>query len=237
MTYISLREFIDDILLIVRNNNISESEDLSRHQIATWIRAYKQMILKDRLDKQKEQSPNDDEIEDYIENIFVREKGPLELEDVPSLDENPIFTRRTKQKLNNIYDDNETSILSVHDQNGCVIQYMNHARRHYHYFRRYTSQELTAYYEDGYIYVEGTQDNNKLKYIWVKAIYEDLPEDSDNEDTLDEDEIKIPAWLVPPIKNNIMKNELSFMLNRPSDDDNNATLASVKPHGPQDAEK
>ena len=41
MTYISLREFIDDILLIVRNNNISESEDLSRHQIAVWIRTYK----------------------------------------------------------------------------------------------------------------------------------------------------------------------------------------------------
>jgi hypothetical protein len=30
MASISLKEFIDDILLLVRNNNISESEDLSR---------------------------------------------------------------------------------------------------------------------------------------------------------------------------------------------------------------
>jgi hypothetical protein len=30
MNYFSLRTLIDDILLIVRNNNISESEDLSR---------------------------------------------------------------------------------------------------------------------------------------------------------------------------------------------------------------
>jgi hypothetical protein len=30
MTYTSLKEIIDDILLLVRNNNISESEDLSR---------------------------------------------------------------------------------------------------------------------------------------------------------------------------------------------------------------
>ena len=74
MTYISLREFIDDILLLVRNNNISESEDLSRHQIAVWIRAYKQAILKDRLDKQKEQAPDDDELEDYVDDIFIREK-------------------------------------------------------------------------------------------------------------------------------------------------------------------
>ena len=71
MTYISLREFIDDILLIVRNNNISESEDLSRHQIAVWIRAYKQMILKDRLDKQKEQAIDDELLEDYIDDIFI----------------------------------------------------------------------------------------------------------------------------------------------------------------------
>lgn len=236
MTYISLRELIDDILLIVRNNNISESEDLSRHQITTWIRAYKQMILKDRLDKQKDSAPNDDELEDYIDNTFVREKGPLELEDVPSLDEYPIFTRRTKEKLENVHNDDESSILSIHDQHGCIIQYMNHARRHYQNFRKYTNQELTAYYEGGYVYVQGTQDNNKLKYIWVLAVYEDLPGETEDQE-LDEDEIKIPAWLVPTIKSNIMKNELSFMLNRPSDDDNNATLASVKPHGPQDAEK
>ena len=33
------------------------------------------------------------------------------------------------------------------------------------------------------------------------------------------------------------KLKLAFMLNRPSDDSNNATLASVKPHGPQDDEE
>jgi hypothetical protein len=38
---ISLKEIIDDILLLVRNNNISESEDLSRAQIASWVNAYR----------------------------------------------------------------------------------------------------------------------------------------------------------------------------------------------------
>ena len=38
-------------------------------------------------------------------------------------------------------------------------------------------------------------------------------------------------------ENGILKNELPFMLNRPSDDSNNSTLASVKPHGPQDDEE
>ena len=50
-------------------------------------------------------------------------------------------------------------------------------------------------------------------------------------------DIKIPSWMVPTIKEMIMKSELSFMLQRPSDDSNNATIANVKPHGPQDQEE
>jgi hypothetical protein len=115
------------------------------------------------------------------------------------------------------------------------IQYMNHIRRHYHYHRKYTGNELTAYYKDGYIYVQGNQDDNKLKNIWVLAIYE---EDVDDIwDSKKEDDIKLPAWILPLIKEAIIKTELNFMLGRPSDDSNNSTLASVKPHGPQDDEE
>ena len=64
-----------------------------------------------------------------------------------------------------------------------------------------------------------------------------MDEGDDDENGPDEDDVMIPAWMVPPIKERIMKNELQFMLNRPSDDSNNATLASVKPHGPQDDEE
>jgi hypothetical protein len=73
----------------------------------------------------------------------------------------------------------------------------------------------------------------------VLAVYEqpDEMEDGDDDDSVGEDEVKIPTWMVPTIKELIMKNELAFMLNRPSDDSNNATLASVKPHGPQDDEE
>lgn len=241
MKYISLRNFIDDILLLVRNNNISESEDLSRAQIAIWIKAYKNAIIKERLDKIKNESKLLDDLEELIENDILSKKevGPLELEDVASRNHKPIFTKKTKDKLENIFENSEKSILSIHDQEGCVIQYMNHVRRHYHYFRRYTYGELTAYYDDGYIYVQGTQDQNNLRYIWVEAIYEnkeDLGDEDDND--LDEDDIKIPAWMVPTIKEHIIKNELIFMLNRPSDDSNNATLDGIKPHnGPIENEK
>jgi hypothetical protein len=89
------------------------------------------------------------------------------------------------------------------------------------------------------MYVQGLVDMGELKYIYVLYLLEvpDDTEDGEGDDAPDEDEVEIPAWLVPGIKERIMKNELAFMLNRPSDDSNNATLASVKPHGPQDDEE
>jgi hypothetical protein len=50
MIKISLRDIVDDILLIVRNNNISESEDFSRGSIISWVKAYKGKLHKDRMD-------------------------------------------------------------------------------------------------------------------------------------------------------------------------------------------
>ena len=66
---------------------------------------------------------------------------------------------------------------------------------------------------------------------------DEMQDDDEDSDDVDEENVTVPSWMVPYIKENIIKIELSFMLNRPSDDSNNATLASVKPHGPQDDEE
>ena len=96
---------------------------------------------------------------------------------------------------------------------------------------------MTGYYkDDGHIYIQGVVDKNVLQYIYVLALYEDSDDRYEGCDA-DEEDILIPAWMVPAIKERIIKNELAFMLDRPSDDSNNATLASVKPHGPQDDEE
>ena len=87
------------------------------------------------------------------------------------------------------------------------------------------------WYENEYIYLEGLTDLNRLRFIWVTGAFTDSDEDGD------EDDIKIPGWMIPDIKAMIIKNELAFILNMPSDDDNNSTLTSVKPEGPQQDEK
>lgn len=243
MNNTSLREIIDDILLLVRNNNISESEDLSRAQIAAWVNHYRRMLWKRHLDELKDKEEQGFDIEDLVDGEYleIRETGPHKIIPVESKDpDRSTFTKVTEDTFENIYNNSWRSILAVHDEAGEDIQYMNHMRRHYQYFRKYTFGELTSYYKDDkHIYVQGLQDNDQLQYIYVLAVYE-VPDDADDaaegEDP-DEDDIKIPTWMIPDIKKLIMTNELAFMLNRPSDDDNNSTLDGIKPDGPREDEK
>lgn len=78
MKTFSARTLIDDILLIVRNNNISESEDMSRDQILSWIMQYKAYLSKKENDKDSETGDDEDPDDSQLSTI-----GPLELIDDP----------------------------------------------------------------------------------------------------------------------------------------------------------
>lgn len=238
MAKISLRTITDDILLLVRNNNISESEDLSREQIHSWIKAYRHKLWKDEQDRRKILALNGQiEWEELIDDeLFKKVETEHDLEEVDSKSNEPLHTKRTIDTLKNVLNNDPKSILAIYDQQGEVIQYTNKVRRYYNYWRKYTFGEMSGYYkDDGHIYIQGLVDGGYLQHIYVLWLQE-VDDDEQDNDT-DEDDILIPAWIVPGIKKGIMENELAFMLNRPSDDSNNSTLASVKPHGPQDDEE
>lgn len=237
----SLKEIIDDLLLLVRNSNISESEDLSRSHIAAWVDHYRRMLWKKHLDELKEQNKRGVDIMDLIDGEFLKLKETYHhLVPVKSKDPHRnTFTKKTEDELENLYCNLWTSIMAVHDEAGENIQYINHVRRHYQYWRKYTFGEMTAYYmDDKHVYVQGLQDQEDLEYIYVLAVYEvPYDEDDDDSDAEDEDDVQIPTWMVPDIKKLILNNELAFMINRPSDDTNNSTLDGIKPHGPKEDEK
>lgn len=223
-----MRTIIDDILLIVRNNNISESEDLSRAQIASWVIQYRAYLAKKQAE-QDEQTGDDTEPSDTINSTTI---GPLELEDWSNSAEDDCcgyMFKKTKDKVLTT-EGSESDIISVYDQNYCPIQYMHNQRKHFHRFRRYTYNEPTCWFDNGYIYIEGSNLDN-IESIYVTGNID--PEGYAN----GEDDVTIPGWMIPDIKKAIMTNELAFMLKRPSDDSNNSTLSSVKPNGPQDKEK
>ena len=216
MKMFSLKSIIDDILLIVRNNNISESEDFSRTQIANWVLAYRALLTKQQKDKEEEEG------EDEGDDSLYKTIGPLELEPVKSLDGNCLHTKKTVEELPELLSNSPENIIAVFDEEGCPIQYMNDKRRHFQYYRKYTFGEMTWFYDNGYIYLQGLVDLGRLKYIWVTGIFTDTDEGS-------EEDIEIPGWMVPTIKQLIMSNELNVMLRMPSDEQNNSTLEEVKP--------
>lgn len=234
MKMFSLRTLIDDIMLLVRNNNISESEDLSRAQIASWILAYKASITKARSDNDAKNGTDDETSLQSLKKTY----GPLEIEVAKRADGTDFpFTKVTTEKIPTLVDNDENNLWSVHDENGHPIQLMNEQRRHFHYFRKYTFGDITARYEadsngDGYIYLDGMYCLPHLKYIYITGLFQD-----EITDDMDEEDINIPDWMVPDIKKLIIDNELRFMLSMPSDDDNNSTLDGIKPAGQQSNEK
>ena len=227
MNVFSLRTVIDDILLIVRNNNISESEDFSRDQLRSWILAYKAYLSKKQHDKDEQEG-----LSDTVDDTLCTTIGPLALQDEKK-NECCVQSKRTVKKIPQLLGNSADDIIQVVDETGCVYQSMSQSRRHYHFFRRYTSAEPCFYYEGGYIYIEG-KCLDDIREIYLTA---NFIESGTNDQDGTEDEVEIPGWMIPDIKKAIMDNELSFLVKRPSDDSNNSALSSVKPHGPQDKEK
>lgn len=219
MSIFSLRTLIDDIFLIVRNNNISESEDLSRAQVAAWILQYRSALIAQEKDK----SPSFDA--DWSDDTFSKIIGPMKLEKVDSLDDTDLHTYRTTEAIGDLLNNNKRFVLAVYDQEHCPIQYMNATRKHFHQFRKYTAHELTWDMEKNYVYVHGVHECG-LGYVWVKYI-------SSEENADDEDEVFLPATMASAIKDLIFKNELAAMIKMPSDDSNNSTLDGIKPGSPQ----
>ena len=115
MNTTTLKEIIDDILLLVRNNNISESEDLSRSQIGAWVNHYRRMLWKKRLDELKDKAKILDLL-DMVDGEFIqlRNIGPLELEKVESQDDDrDSFTKRTVDEIKDLFNGVSSSVLAI----------------------------------------------------------------------------------------------------------------------------
>lgn len=223
MKMFSLNTLIDDILLIVRNNAISESEDLSRAQIEQWIHQYRNMLAKQ------------DDGKGYDISAYAQELSPIELEKISineidnyDVTDNKLcphlFYYRSKNPIPNIVTfNNREGILHVVDMHDCTIQPMTRTRRHFQWLRKYTGTEYTYHTANDYLIVQGLDG---LRYVKLIGVFQDPTEAG-----LDPDEAyPIAPDKIAALKKLIFDNELAFMLSRPSDDKNNASLAGLKPN-------
>lgn len=202
----TLNQLVDNILLIARNNNIAESEHLSRIQIEKWIIGYRAMLIKQDIDKGRD-----------INELYLTTIEPIHLdreETVPGY-----FTYVGDRELPKLIDFNyRPGVINVRDMFGNIIQIGSRTKAKLQKYRKATCKDYIAWVKNNRIYVDG--DSNQLEYISVDVIAEDPTElnacfDPDNE-------FPIPSAMIPTITQMILERELRFMITMPSDDTNDA---------------
>lgn len=215
--YFTLRALIDDLMLTVRNNNISESEDLSRRQIEQWIHYYRAFLLKQDINKDREINPSYVQV---LDNVALIEVPYYSLEVVG---DSKCTLYRTVDDIPKPIDLHYgIGIISVTDLHNSTIQNMSKTRRKYNNYRKHTRKDYTWYYQPTKVYVEGC---GPLAYIRINGIFEDPTEAG----LLPDDPYPFPVDMIPALKQLILEKEFGIMLKLPSDDKNSATIAGLKP--------
>lgn len=202
----TLNELIDNVLLIARNNNIAESEHLSRAQIEKWIMAYRAMLIKQDIDKDRD-----------INEMYLTTIEPIHLDREEEVQGSYVYVG--DKELPKLLDFNHRpGVVNVRDMYGNLIQLGSRTKAKLQKYRKATCKDYIAWVKGNKIYVDG--DSNQLEYISVDVIAEDPTEADACYDP--DSEFPIPEAKIPTITQLIMDRELRYMINMPSDDTNNA---------------
>lgn len=202
----SLNAIIDDILLIYRDNEISESENLSRIQIEQWIHQYRALLIKQDIDKGREINP------DYVQTF-----GPLHISKVSNCTGG--YNYISDEELPKFIDLHFGSgLVAVKDMDGNLIQVGTETKAKYQTSRKYTCNDYIAYLKNNHLYILGPEH---LEYVKIEGILEDPTQAGDCFDR-DDTPYPVPANMIPTIRDMILRKELNVMLQMPTDNTNNS---------------
>ena len=190
MTFNSLNTIIDDIMLELRNSNISESEQLSRIQVEQWIHNYRAMLIKQDIDKGRDINP-----------AYVQSKV-LTLENTTS----PYISTTTLPKTIDFHF--KPGIVSIRDNNGRLIQLGSRLKAELQPIRQYAIYDPIAYLQGDYLKLMDGRTAPATS-LTVDVIAEDpttvnTPYDPDGS-------YPCPANMIPTIKDLIFTKELYIM--------------------------
>lgn len=212
----TLNTIIDDIMQEIRNENVAESETLSRIQIEQWITHYRSVLLKQDIDKGRQINP------DYIQqinDISVLGKDSSG----KSYSKGEDWVGRTTIKLPNTIDFHfDDGIVSITDEFDNLIQLSSEHRARRQKSRRYTKNDTVAYKKNGYLEFVG---DNGISKVTVRGIFEDPMDDSLG---LSVDErYPIPANMIPTLKELIMTKEINIVALTDTSNDSDNDLAKT----------
>lgn len=223
----TLDAIIDDILLEARNNNISESENLSRTQIEQWVHQYRAFLIKQDIDKGR-----------GINQDYIQEMRNLELDtfdqngDFDSDGNNIRYRFITKKTIPNVLDFNDIfGMTSVTDSNGNEIQITSMQRANMQAYKKYTNNLISspnktcvAYQYLNNVVILGPVSIGSIN---IKGVFENpvdqrfLDIDLDNaEDNLFKYKYPMPINMIPLLKELILTKELK--ITAPTDQSNDS---------------
>lgn len=205
----TLSNIIDNIIQIARNNNVTESEHLSRYQVQLWINYYRAYMVKQWIDKEKRL--------DNIDEMFIQTIEPIHLDKVETAPGKIVYVG-DKELPKLIKFNKRVGIVAVRDMYGNIIQLGDYTKAKLQKYRKATCADYIAWVKNSKIYVEG--DSDQLEWISVDVISED-PTDLGNCWNPD-DEYPIPAAMIPTIIQLILQNELRIQVAMPSDTTNDS---------------
>lgn len=210
----SLNQIVDNILQIVRNNNVAESEHLSKLQIEQWILAYRAKLIKQEIDKGQD-----------INEMYLTTIEPIHLDRKETTPGHYVYVG--DQELPKLLDFHyRPGVINVRDMFGNLIQLGSRTKAKYQKYRKATCKDYIAWIQGNKIYVAG--DSNQLEYISVDVIAEDPTED--NACYNPDDEFPIPTDMIPVITQLIFANEIANMVIRPSDYTNDSNDDIARSH-------
>lgn len=211
ITLNTLNTLIDDILLIIRNSNIVESENINRLQVKQWITTYRALLIKQDIDKDGDINP------EYVQTLDT-----LDIDLVSFSKESGVCKMRSFKKLPKTLDlNNRYGITSITDNNGNTIQMGDKSKATKQKYRRFTCNDYIAYYDNGYLSVIGP---NLIDRLIVDGVWEDPDKVSEFNGTCVDDNstYPIPYDKIPALKELILSKELGILVRMPSDIINNA---------------
>ena len=200
----TIDNIIDDILLEIRNNNISESESLNRAQIELWVDQYRSMLIKQDIDKGRDFSTN------YIQTIY-----DIDIVEVPSNNKNYLYFASDIVMPKTIDFHNKYGITRIFDNTNNEIQLMSSKRASINSSRKYSGTDTVAHIENGKIMLKG---NVRIDTINIDLVAERPTAVPGFKRNLDEYPISIN--MLPTIKQLIFEKELKILM--PSDNTNNS---------------
>jgi len=218
--FTTLDTITTDLLNIIRNFNVSRSEDISKRQLEMWVHQHRALLIKQDIDKGKLPNP------DYIQTI-----PSLQLEVVDESEGGDIETNsyilRTELEIPNTLDFNfKSGFTYIGTIDGHEIQFIPEGRRKWQQYKKYTKNDNLAFLRDNRLYLIYPKP---IHQITVRGIFE-VPTEVMNivnpHHTPTEggwsDPYPIPINMLPTLKEMILKKELGIGVSALSDNKNDS---------------